>query len=64
VIVGEHGWWQACTALGSPGYATFGSESANFNLLVSVGVVDPISGTASHRACLCEVRKVAARATT
>jgi len=58
VVVGEHGWWQACAALGSPGYDVFGNESANFNLLVSVAAVDPVSGTASHRSCLCDVRKV------
>jgi anaerobic selenocysteine-containing dehydrogenase len=57
VVVGEHGWWQACAELGAPGYDPFGPESASFNLLIGTTARDPISGTASHRATRCEVRR-------
>jgi hypothetical protein len=59
VVVGEHGWWQACAELGLPGYDPFSEEGASFNLLIGSAVRDPISGTASHRASLCEVRPAA-----
>ena len=60
VVVGEHGWWQACEELGAPGYDPFGPDGANFNLLIGSTALDPVSGTASHRAYLCEVRRAAA----
>jgi len=25
VVIGEHGWWQACAEIGAPGYDPFGS---------------------------------------
>ncbi|MCC7184350.1 MAG: molybdopterin-dependent oxidoreductase [Rhodocyclaceae bacterium] len=56
VAVGEHGWWQGCAELGIPGYDPFGPEGANFNLLIGSDIVDPVSGTASHRAYLCDIR--------
>ncbi len=56
VVIGEHGWWQACAAIGALGYDAFGSQGANFNLLIGSAALDPISGTASHRAYLCDVR--------
>jgi anaerobic selenocysteine-containing dehydrogenase len=59
VVVGEHGWWQGCAELGAPAYDPFGREGANFNLLIGSDTRDPISGTASHRAYLCEIRPVA-----
>jgi anaerobic selenocysteine-containing dehydrogenase len=59
VVVGEHGWWQSCVALGAPAYDPFSHEGANFNLLIGSDTLDPISGTASHRAYLCEIRPVA-----
>ncbi|MBM4257924.1 MAG: molybdopterin oxidoreductase [Deltaproteobacteria bacterium] len=59
VVVGEHGWWQGCTALGTPGYDPFTKEGANYNLLIGDDTRDPISGTASIRAYLCEVRLLA-----
>lgn len=58
VVVGEHGWWQGCAELGAPAYDPFGPEGANFNLLIGSGTLDPVSGTASHRAYLCEIRPV------
>ncbi|MBV8193096.1 MAG: molybdopterin-dependent oxidoreductase [Alphaproteobacteria bacterium] len=59
VVVGEHGWWQACRALDAPGYDPFGPDGANLNLIIGGKVLDPVSGTASHRAYLCEIRRVA-----
>jgi anaerobic selenocysteine-containing dehydrogenase len=46
-------------AVGTPGYDPFGPMGANFNLLVDPAALDPVSGTASHRAYLCEIRPVA-----
>src|SRR5215813_1596142 len=57
VVVGEHGWWQACTEIGAPGYDPFGPDAANFNLIIGNGAVDPISGSVPHRAYLCEIRR-------
>ena len=59
VVVGEHGWWQACAELDLPGYDPFGPLGANFNLLIGTETRDPVSGTASHRSYLCEIRRVA-----
>jgi anaerobic selenocysteine-containing dehydrogenase len=56
VVVGQHGWWQACAPLGSPGYDPFSSDGANLNLLIGTAALDPISGTSSRRAYLCEIR--------
>ena len=58
VVVGEHGWWQGCAELGAPAYEPFDRKGANFNLLIGSAICDPISGTASHRASLCEIRPV------
>jgi len=57
VVIGEHGWWQRCAAIGAPGYDPFGREGANLNLIIGSAVLDPVSGTASHRAYLCEIRR-------
>jgi anaerobic selenocysteine-containing dehydrogenase len=57
VAVGEHGWWQGCAELAAPGYDPMKPEGANFNNLVSTAVLDPVSGTASHKSVLCEVRR-------
>jgi anaerobic selenocysteine-containing dehydrogenase len=59
VVVGEHGWWQACDETGAPGYDPFGPTGANFNLLIGTAVTDPVSGTASLRSYLCEIRPLA-----
>jgi len=59
VVVGEHGWWQACAAIGAPGYDPFGPGGANLNLIIGRTALDPVSGTASHRAYLCEIRRAA-----
>src|SRR5215468_7531018 len=56
VVVGEHGWWQDCEELGAHGYDPFSSEGANFNRTVDATIRDPISGTPTHRANLCEIQ--------
>ena len=48
VVVGEHGWWQACAEIGAPGYDPFGPDGANLNLIIGRTALDPVSGTASH----------------
>jgi len=58
VAVGEHGWWQSCDVLGAPAHDPFAAEGANYNLLISANTHDPVSGTASHRSYLCEIRPV------
>jgi anaerobic selenocysteine-containing dehydrogenase len=55
VVVGQHGWWQACPELGLDGYPPFGDESANLNLVLDQGPSDPVSGSSPLRASLCEV---------
>ena len=57
VAATAHGWWQGCRELGLLGYDPFGPEGANANLLVSNDVIDPISGSVSHRSQRCRVRK-------
>jgi anaerobic selenocysteine-containing dehydrogenase len=59
VAVGGNGWWQPCAELEMPGYDPFGPMGANFNLLIGTAVRDPVSGTASHRSYLCEIRRAA-----
>ena len=58
VVVGEHGRWQSCDELGIPGYDPFSPDGANFNATVDPSVRDPISGTPTHRANLCEIRRL------
>jgi len=58
VVVGEHGYWQPCPEIGAPSYEPFAATGANFNLLIGTAAVDPVSGTASHRSYLCEIRPV------
>lgn len=58
VVCGQHGWWQASTEIGAPGYDPFGSDGANFNLIIGNEAIDPISGSVPHRAYLCQIRRV------
>jgi anaerobic selenocysteine-containing dehydrogenase len=58
VAVGQHGWWQACAALGAASADPFGAEGTNFNLLIGSEALDPVSGTAPHKSYLCDVRPV------
>ena len=57
VVCGQHGWWQACTDLGKPGYDPLGPEGANLNLIIGNEAIDPVSGSVPHRAYLCQVRR-------
>jgi anaerobic selenocysteine-containing dehydrogenase len=57
VVVGQHGWWQACAEIGAAGYDPFGPGGANLNLVIGPTALDPVSGTASHRSYLCEIRR-------
>jgi anaerobic selenocysteine-containing dehydrogenase len=57
VVCGQHGWWQACPEIGAPGYDPFGSDGANFNLIIGNHAIDPVSGSVPHRAYLCHIRR-------
>ena len=57
VVVGQHGWWQACSEIAAPSYDPFEPDGANYNLLIGSAPLDPVSGTASHRSYLCEIRR-------
>ncbi len=57
VVCGEHGWWQACPEIDAPGYDPFSPDGSNYNLLIGNAAVDPTSGTAPHRAYVCQVRR-------
>lgn len=57
VVCIQHGWWQACSELGLPGYDAFSADGANDSLLFNAEVIDPISGSVPLRAYLCEVRE-------
>lgn len=55
VVVGHHGWWQACTALDAPAFAATGPGSANYNALIGHAEMDPVSGAPGMRSSLCEI---------
>lgn len=55
VVCGQHGWWQANTELGLPGYPPFDSHGANLNLVLRQQPSDPISGSSPLRAAVCNV---------
>jgi len=59
VVVGQHGWWQACDELDLPGYPPFGPDSANLNLVLRQGPSDPISGSSPLRASVCNIAPAA-----
>jgi anaerobic selenocysteine-containing dehydrogenase len=59
VVVGEHGAWQGCAALGEPGHDPFGPESTSYNLLIGTASRDPVSGTPALRSYVCEIRRIA-----
>lgn len=58
VVSATHGWWQACEALGLPGYDATSAEGANMNAIIGNREVDPISGSVPHRSYLCEVTRL------
>ncbi len=58
VVSATHGWWQACEALGLPGYDATSAAGANMNALIGNREVDPISGSVPHRSYLCEITRL------
>ena len=58
VVCGQHGWWQACPEIDAPGFAPFGSDSANFNLVIGHDEVDPVSGSVPMRAYVCDIKRL------
>jgi anaerobic selenocysteine-containing dehydrogenase len=58
VVCGQHGWWQACSEIGAPGYDPFSREGANLNLIIGNDAIDPVSGSVPHRAYLCQIQKI------
>jgi anaerobic selenocysteine-containing dehydrogenase len=58
VVCGQHGWWQACPEIDAPGFEPFGSDSANFNLVIGHDDVDPVSGSVPMRAYVCEIKRL------
>lgn len=58
VVVGQHGWWQACTEIGAPAYDPFSQDGANLNLIVTSDAIDPVSGSVPHRSYICEIRAI------
>jgi anaerobic selenocysteine-containing dehydrogenase len=57
VVCAQHGWWQACSDIGAPGYDPFGPDGANLNLIIGNEAIDPVSGSVPHRAYLCQIRR-------
>jgi anaerobic selenocysteine-containing dehydrogenase len=55
VVCCQHGWWQACRALGLPGYDPYGARGANPAALIGTDLSDPISGSLPHRSYLCRI---------
>jgi anaerobic selenocysteine-containing dehydrogenase len=58
VVVGQHGWWEACPEVGAPGYDPYSAEGANLNLIIGDDAVDPISGSVPHRAYVAQVYRL------
>jgi anaerobic selenocysteine-containing dehydrogenase len=57
IVCTQNGWWQACHALGLPGYDPYSLEGANVNLLYQTDKIDPISGSLPIKGYPCNVRK-------
>jgi anaerobic selenocysteine-containing dehydrogenase len=57
VVCGQHGWWQGCEAIGAPGYDALSERGANYNLIIGVDAIDPVSGSVPHRAYLCQIHR-------
>jgi anaerobic selenocysteine-containing dehydrogenase len=59
VVCAVYGWWQACNALGLPGYDALSAKGANMNLLIPNAAIDPISASVPHRSRMCRVSRQA-----
>ena len=57
VVGAQHGWWQACTELGLPGYDPLSEDGANINLVIGNEAMDPVSGVAAYRSYRCEIER-------
>lgn len=55
VVCFQHGWWQACDALGLPAYDTASAEGANMNRILKAEASDPISGSIQIKGIPCTV---------
>jgi hypothetical protein len=44
IVPARHGWWQACSELGLPGYDALDADGANINLAIGVDAADLVSG--------------------
>jgi anaerobic selenocysteine-containing dehydrogenase len=62
VVCGEHGWWQACSEIGAPGFDPFSATGSNYNLLIGNAAIDPTSGSVPHRAYVCQLKRAASPA--
>lgn len=58
VVCGQHGWWQGCAEIGAPGYPATGPGTANFNLVIGHGAVDPVSGSVPMRGYVCQIERI------
>ena len=59
VVVADYGWWQSCPEVGRPGYDPQDPAGSNFNALIDVLAIDPLSGSVPHRSFPCDVERVA-----
>src|SRR4030095_13343538 len=55
VVCGQHGWGRPCREIGAPGYDPFGPDGANLNLIIGNGAIDPVSGSVTPPAYLCQL---------
>lgn len=56
VVVAEYGWWEGEPNVGLPGYPHLSADGPNYNLLITDGRRDPISGSIPLRSSTCEVQ--------
>jgi anaerobic selenocysteine-containing dehydrogenase len=58
VVSATHGWWQACEALGLPGYGDAAPGEANLNAVLGGSAVDPIGGSAPLKSYVCRLERL------
>jgi anaerobic selenocysteine-containing dehydrogenase len=56
VVCAQYGWWAANAATGHAATPIAGAGTANSTAVVDDAMVDPISGSVTHRGLACEVR--------
>ncbi|MFD1330627.1 molybdopterin-dependent oxidoreductase [Methylopila musalis] len=57
VVIGDYGWWQACTALGQSDMPYRGERTSNYNSLIDAAASDPLSGSVPMRSSVCDIRR-------